>query len=180
MFSQSVNQPNYVQHFKSFLISEIGEENLSVGVDEYIKKYLDTEARDPNRLHDMYLSAYVNKAEYTTIATLTNDFYALKQYILHAPIGAQFITSDNPGFTIVGDKILSLGGFGDTYTFVFPISPSACLYLKSTDKEDKSNLEKLIYPLIIKNEEVEEINGFTKQISTKDIFVLNNLILEKT
>ena len=106
------------------MISEIGEENLSVGVDEYIKKYLDTEARDPNRLHDMYLSAYVNKAEDTTIATLTNDFYALKQYILHAPIGAQFITSDNPGFTIVGDKILSLGGFGDTYTFVFPISRS--------------------------------------------------------
>jgi hypothetical protein len=85
----------------------------------------------------MYLSGYINKNEYTTISNITNDLYLLKYYIIHAPIDMQFITSDNQWFTIVGCQVLSLGGFGDIFTFLLPLCPTACLYLNSNQKEEK-------------------------------------------
>ena len=177
-FRSSINQPDYVSQFRSFLKEEIGEENMPENVDRYIQNYLETEARNPDRLYDMYLSAYLNQKEYTTIAHLTSDLYSLRQYILHSPIGVQFVTSDNPGLTVVRDQILSLGGFGDNFTFYFPLSPTSCLMLKSTHKEESSVLEKTIYPTLIEKHDVSKVNSFTKQVSDKYLLALDKNALK--
>src|SRR6266536_3001113 len=126
----------------------------------------------------MYLSAYVNE-EFTTIKQLSSDLYSLKQYILHSPIGTQFITSDNPGFTIVKNKLLNLGGFGDAFTFYFPLSPTTCLFLKWNDRENRENLEKSIYSTLIEKSEVMKINKFTKEISDKYILARDRGVLDR-
>ena len=178
-FAESVMDPNYVFHFKKFLAEETGVKNLPDEVDDYIKSYLETEAKNPDRHYDMYLSAYTNRKEYTTITNLKNELYSLKQFILHAPIGSEFITSDNPGFTIVNNNAINLGGFGDNFSFCFPISPRTCLFVKSNKIEQKDNLEKLIHPRLVGKNEVHHINEVTRKISNEHIFSLNKEILEK-
>ena len=127
----------------------------------------------------MYLSAFLNKVDYTTIDNLTQLFYRLKQYILHVPIGKEFITSDNPGFTLIGNTTLSLGGFGGEFEFLFPLSPNSCLYLNSNYIESKSSIEKIIYPVMINSTRVEQINNITKSLCIKNIFSYNRKTLEK-
>lgn len=177
-FSESIKHPNYISHFKKLLGEEIGEENLPYGIEEYIRTYLEGEARNPDRHYDMYLSAYINKQDYTVINNIKNDLYSLRQFILHAPIGTQFITSDNPGFTIIGDRVLNFGGFGDSFTFCFPLSPLCCLLIKSIEIEKKNDLEKMIYSKVIEKKEVQYINKLTQSISDKQIFSLSREVLK--
>lgn len=178
-FQESYQTGNGIQLFINYLVDEFGIQNITPKFEEFIKKYLDTESHNDNRLHDMYLSAFLNKVDYTTIDNLTQLFYRLKQYILHVPIGKEFITSDNPGFTLIGNTTLSLGGFGGEFEFLFPLSPNSCLYLNSNYIESKSSIEKIIYPVMINSTRVEQINNITKSLCIKNIFSYNRKTLEK-
>ena len=71
-FKNAINDPGYLPQLRSSLVGEIGEENLPKGIDEYLKTYLYSEAKNNDRLYDMYLSAYVNH-EYATIRSLSSD-----------------------------------------------------------------------------------------------------------
>lgn len=143
-----------------------------------IEQFIIPRSQNLDYLHDMYLSAFVTQDEYTTIRDVTNDLYLRKQYILFTPIGQQFITSDNPGFIKTGKIIISLGGFGGEYEFYFPLSPSYCLYINSSDLEMKNTMEKAIYYKWIDKERVGMINNATKSICMNLIFGYTKEILE--
>jgi hypothetical protein len=177
-FKESYLTNDGINSFFQYFLEEFGIQKVTPEIEVYIKKFLSSESQNPNRLHDMYLSAFINKVDYTTITEMTRLFYSLKQYILHAPIGQQFITSDNPGFTVAGNTAFSLGGFGDQFEFYFPLSPSLCLYLKSNDIENSTFIEKMIYPIIVTKSEVEQINKVTKSLCIKCIFAYYKKTLE--
>ncbi len=177
-FKESYLTNDGIKLFYQYFLDEFGIQKITPEIEVYIKKFLSTESQNPNRLHDMYLSAFINKLDYTTITEVTQLFYSLKQYILHAPIGKQFITSDNPGFTFTGNIAISLGGFGNHFEFYFPLSPRLCLYLKSTDIENSNFIEKIVYPIFVNKSEVEKINKVTKSLCIKSIFANNKKALE--
>lgn len=177
-FKEGYKTQGGIKRFLENFAEESGIQKIPPEIETYIKNYLANESQDPNRLHDMYLSAYLSKVDYTTITEITKCFYNLKQYILHAPIGQQFITSDNPGFTVTGGAIISLGGLGGQFEFYFPLSPTSCLYLKSTDVERTNVIEKIIYPVMLNKSDVIEINRATRLISMKCVFAYNKKTLE--
>jgi hypothetical protein len=67
----------------------------------------------------------------------------------------------------VNGTLFRLGGFKDSYTFYFPLSPGSCLFLKSSDKEKADVLEKASHPTLITEREIQQINNFTKISSDK-------------
>jgi hypothetical protein len=175
------NSKETVPQFKAYLLEEASKHNviLEEGIDERIKNYIADKLTSPDRLHDTYLSAFIESSDHDTIINLTQQLYNLKQVILHPPLTTQFITSDNPGFTKTQEKLLRLGGFGSPFEFYFPLSPRACLYINSRTNEDRTIIEKNIYPTVVTESQVSEINQFTKSTSNKKLFGYNKSILEK-
>ncbi len=176
-FIDSRTSSEAIEAFKKELGREFKITHFTPEMDNQIKYFFENEAQNPDTLHDMYLSAYVNKTEYTTIAEITNQLYSLKQYVLHSPLNNQFVTSDNPGFTKCGNDIISLGGFGGDFMFYFPISPNTCLFINTNNVEQQGIIEKPIYPVFVKSEIVSEINQYTKSIANSKLFAYSKSIL---
>jgi hypothetical protein len=108
-FRESYKAKEAVTKFIEFYSQTTGVAEISPDMEQYIKDYLTDKSQNKDHLHDMYLSAFANKNEYTTILEISNDLNKLKQHIFHPSIGLQFITSDNPGFIKSVEKILNLG-----------------------------------------------------------------------
>lgn len=159
----------FVQEYKTVL----GIHELPIGAYESIKEFLTKETNDLDRLNDIYLSAFLNKIDYTNIRQITEDLYKLDSVILHSPIGRQFLTTDNPGFSKCGSHIISLGGFGGNFEFYFPISPTACLYLDSRKRSSIHGSEKVISHILIDSSYVSQINRWSTSICIAKIFSLN-------
>ncbi|ACU61674.1 DUF4238 domain-containing protein [Chitinophaga pinensis] len=177
-FKNGYKSEEGIKRFREYLSEQTGLKEPVSHLETKIRTHFANRSRDANYQYDMYLSAFINKGQFTVIAELTNDFYRLKQYILHPPVGWQFITSDNPGFTIYDGKVVSLGGFEGDYEFHFPISPEACLYLNSKHVEDNRLIEKTIYHEWIDQSVVHTLNLSTHAISMKAIFARDRSILE--
>ena len=177
-FKNSYNSEDGIGNFFNFLTQETGIKDFTPEISEFIKNYLKSESQDSDRLHDMYLSAFVNRVDYTTISQLTNKLYTLKQYILFAPIDQHFITSDNPGYLKVNGHAINLSGFGGEFEFFFPLSPLTCLYLKSNVFESLNSIQKLVHNIIIDKTQVKTINNDTKLISNKYVFAYSKRTLE--
>lgn len=177
-FKESYKTEDGIRNFFNFFAQETGVKDFTPEIEVFIKNYLNTESQDIDRLHDMYLSAFVNKSDYTTISQITDDLYALKQYILFAPIDQHFITSDNPGFLKVNGQAINLSGFGGDFEFIFPLSPLTCLYLKSNDFEPLNSIQKTVYNIIVDKAQVKAINNDTKLISSKYVLAYSKRTLE--
>ena len=119
--------------------------NPDIDPEEYLNTYLNDINTNPNRLHDAYLSSFLGNEKKVTEEVL-NTLMQFKLIINHAPPGIQFITSDNPGFTIVDDDIITdYGGLSQKFRFVFPLTPICCLVVDGWNKEDPYVLQKPIY-----------------------------------
>lgn len=177
-FKASFKYEGGVKEFFNFLSEETGVKKLTPEVEEFIKTYLSVEAQNPDRLHDMYLSAFINQRDYDTIRNLATELFALKQYILFAPISQQFITSDNPGFLVSNGILSNLGGFGGNYEFYFPLSPLTCLYLNSNMVEANTTLQKAIYNILVNESQVKTINENTQSLSNKYLLAFSKKSLE--
>ncbi len=164
-----------VRDYLKMMSKYVGDEETDV--DAYVDSYISETMMDPQKTDDMYLSAFLNKVDSVSISVV-KDLYRYKQFFLFAPAGTEFITSDNPGFTVVGDTVMMFGGFGSPFHFYFPLAPNCCLLIDSSRKEE-TIIEKVIYPVIITESIVSEINGFTKQTANKDIFGYTKNYLEK-
>lgn len=177
-FREGYKTEEGVQLFLKFLSEETEKKTFSKEEEQFIRSYLVGESQNPDRLHDMYLSAFINRQDYDTIPNLTRDLYALKQYILFAPINQHFITSDNPGFLITNGHVSNLSGFGGNFEFYFPLSPHCCLYLKSSDLELESILQKTVYNIFIDKAQVNSINKNTQLISRNYLLAFSKRTLE--
>jgi hypothetical protein len=177
-FKESYKTEEGIKEFLKTLSNDTGIKHFTAEVENYIRGYLNVESQNPDRLYDMYLSAFVNKTEYNTISNITNDLLSLKQYILFAPIGSQFITSDNPGFLKSNGKISNIGGFGGDYEFYFPLSPTTCLYLNSKIIESDSVIQNTIYSILVNESDVKAINLNSKLLSKNFILSLSKRVLE--
>ncbi len=179
-YIDSYNSEEAIPEFKAYLLEEAAKENviLDSKLEALIENYISRRVTNPDWLYDMYLSAYLNPSDFKVIENITTQLYSLKQFILHVPINKQFITSDNPGFTKTKDILISAGGFGSSFEFYFPLTPSICLYLNSSIEEGSLTIEKAIYPSFLNENEVSEINRFTKIIANKKLFGNNKTILE--
>lgn len=177
-FKAGYKSEDGIKEFFKFLSEETGVKELTPEAKEFIKNYLSVESQNPDRLHDMYLSAFINKRDYDTIQNLTTDLFGLKQHILFAPITQQFITSDNPGFLVSNGILSNLGGFGGDYEFYFPLSPLSCLYLNSNIVEANSIIEKAIYSKIVTEYQVKIINENTRSLSNNYVLGFSKKSLE--
>ena len=175
-FTESYDYPEGIPTFKKFIQEEFPGVNVT---DSLIQEYFSIRAKDPDRIYDAYLSVFLSTSDYNIIAELTETLYDLKQFILHSPIGVEFITSDNPGFIKEANNILNEGGFGGEFEYYFPISPNACLYINALAKEPDSNIQKAIYPELIDKHQVSAINQFTKHIANARLFGYTKQFLEK-
>jgi hypothetical protein len=166
---------NNLRDFLKRMSKEVGDE---VDVDAYLEDYSTNKITEPEKLSDIYLSGFINIKD-SILTTVTNDLYKHKQILLFAPIGSQFITSDNPGFTIIGNDAIPFGGFGGLFQFYFPLTPTCCLLIDSLKTENKSTIEKTVYPTLVDVFAVDQINAFTKRLSNKSIFSNSKSILER-
>lgn len=178
-FKDSYKTEEGINKFLFFMSQETGIKKFTPEIQKLIKDYLSVESKNPDRLHDMYLSAFINKTDNNAISNLTTDLYKLKQYILFSPITYQFITSDNPGFIISNGSISNLSGFGGDFEFYFPLSPLTCLYINSKKIESNDTLEKSIYNVILKKDDVKAINTNSKLISKNFVLAYSKSVLEK-
>jgi hypothetical protein len=91
--------------------------------------------------------------------------------LLVAPAnGPYFITSDNPGFSLDTNKIVYNTRFIDYFEFYFPLSPTYCLFLTSTDKDDcfkNQTPTKKVKKLNVEFDRVIVANDKTIQIVSK-------------
>lgn len=167
-----------IKRFREYLSEQTGFKESGAHFEQEIRTHFVNRSKDTNYQYDMYLSAFIDKGQFNVIAELTNDFYRLKQYILHPPVGWQFITSDNPGFTIYDGKVISLGGFEGDYEFYFPLSPEACLYMNSKHLENTQLIEKTIYHEWVDQSLVHTLNMATHAVSIRAIFARDRSVLE--
>ena len=163
--------------FKQFLTEASEKYGREMPSDETIKELLAARASDSN-LKDMYLSGYVNQSSNSSISSLTNEVYQLTQYILQAPAGIQFITSDNPGFLYYDNHVVNGTGFGGEYELYFPLSPMKCLYVNTGDADSSATSEKTLYHKEVDAEKVSFINTSTKSLASKIILARNQHVLE--
>lgn len=178
-YIESYNSDEAIPEFKAYLLEEAAKENilLNSNLEEIIENYIRSRVKNLDWLYDMYLSAYISPSDFKVIDNISNQLSQLKLFILHAPVNRQFITSDNPGFTRTKDELISVGGFGDFFEFYFPLTPSTCLYLNSSLSQDKFDVKKAIYPKLINDGLVSEINKYTKLIANKQLFGYSKSIL---
>lgn len=103
-----------------------------------------------------------------------------KLYLYHAPVGSEFISSDNPGFTLLPNgQILTFGGFGLLFTFIFPLAPRCCLVISHKNIDENGLfLTKNIFPLYIPSNMVNEINKMSYSIAMDRIFSYSKRTLE--
>ncbi|ACU60966.1 DUF4238 domain-containing protein [Chitinophaga pinensis] len=153
--------------FKQFLTEQIEGTEIQMPSDQQIRQKLMTHASDPAYMRDMYLSGHLNTSPASGVNSVSIDLYNSKQYILHAPDGLQFITSDNPGFTFFDGRVENGTGFGANCEFYFPLTPFTCLYINTEEKDTGNELEKAIYPGVIGTDQLKFINESTKKLALK-------------
>ena len=83
----------------------------------------------------------------------------------------EFITSDNPGFTLLpNEQLISFGGFGLAFKFIFPLTPKSCLFIKHDDLEENYLLKKSITVRNVDTGIVDTINRLTYSTSIEKVF----------
>ncbi len=177
-YYKGYKDPETFLKFKTEIERVASKQNISLENDfqNQIQDFLMTNAEDSDKLHDNYLALFLK--EQSLISSIAKELLKLQQIILHAPVTTQFITSDNPGFTIQEESIRSMGGFNGKFQFLFPLSPKTCLFLSSDQYEHTNELMTKIYPRLISESQVAFINQCTKEIANKIILGKKKEVLQ--
>jgi hypothetical protein len=155
---------------------ELSKRIDTIDPEEYIKGYIKTINTEDTKLSDLYLSRFLDK-EQRLIKDVTATLLAPKLYIYHAPMGSQFMTSDNPGFVRVEDQLLNFGGLDDVFSFYFPLSPHHCLVINSRERSDPFSIHKTVYPYHTNTATVAAINEDTFRLAMDKVFAYSKVSL---
>ncbi len=165
-----LGERDFKEKLEQSFIDNVGFSREKVKEDsfqEMINKRWENFISNPERINDLYLSGFLGNK--TIAQEISETLLASQLYVLNAPIGTQFITSDNPGFTIAGEHVLNFGGLGGTYEFYFPISSRSCILIDSTIPDFQS-FYKQVHHKLISEYEVRRINYYSSNVSMKRIF----------
>lgn len=125
--------------------------------------------------NDIYLQSFFNNLSISTAELLIK----YKLFLYRAPYGSEFITSDNPGFTLINDNLLlSFGGFGFPFILIFPITPQYCLYIDNSYPDNNYSCPtKDISIITIDKQKLDRINSYTYKLAIERVFSLSKTTL---
>ncbi len=180
-----------IKSYKEYITSEQFKKDAELGIEiskridkidpvEYLENYINEAITDKSKQSDFYLQGFLDKENRIT-AHVAETLIQFKTYIYHAPLGCDFITSDNPGFTMMPNgQLYSFGGFATPFTFIFPLTPKCCLFISHQfmDK-DHLNLNKKIHVIHTDANFVNTVNDATCQLAIKRIFSYRKEALSK-
>lgn len=168
--------------YKKHVASEQFKKDLEIVIDiskrvdnidsvEYLKKYVEEAETNSVKQSDMYLQGFLDESN-KTAKNAAEILLQYKLFIYHAPYGFEFLTSDNPGFTLSHEnQLLSFGGFRGTFKFIFPLTPKCCLLISSKEIDPKYLLlTKEIQTIYTDVNTVNAINRNTYIIALKKVF----------
>jgi hypothetical protein len=176
---------NYLEYFNSDALRkdiapglELDKELEGTDPEEYLQKFILELNNDPKRIHDLYLTSFLGKERRVTEKVL-DTLMQFKLYIHFAPIGSQFITSDNPGFTVVDDIVTNYGGLSQEFMFIFPLTPTCCLLIDASEKDDPLSLSKTIHTKHVDVSSVSLTNKSTLSVAREKVFAYGKEELKK-
>ena len=171
-----------IKHYKEYVASDRFKKDVEIGIDiskkidkidplEYLKNYIEEVTISKDKQSDMYLQGFLDENN-RTAKKAAEILLRYKLFIYHAPFESEFITSDNPGFSILPDnQLLSFGGFGETFKFIFPLTPKCCLFIASKEVDPNNLLlSKNIQIIHTTMDVVIAINDCTYQLALKKVF----------
>lgn len=137
----------------------------------YFEYFVSESKTNLGKQQNIYLHGFVN-GENKIVKKAAELLMRYQLYIYHAPFGKEFITSDNPGFTLLPDGTLySFGGYAMPFTFLFPLTPKCCLSITYNRPEtDFYSLTKEIYVINADNQFVDTVNEGTYNIANQKVF----------
>lgn len=180
-----------ISDYKNYVTSEQFRKDAEVGIElaktidtidpvEYFENYIKEASTDENKQSDMYLRRFLAKQNENT-QDVINTFLEHKIYMYHAPFGIQFITSDNPGFTLLPNgELLYFGGLGLDFKFLFPLTPKCCLFITHGDRDTENRylLDKTINLIHTDKATVAMINNCTYNVAIEKVFAYGSGILD--
>jgi Protein of unknown function (DUF4238) len=186
-FYKSFLVNNYIEYLnsKEFQdstkeIIEISKQIDKIDPTEYLKNYPTMIANNESKQSDAYLQIFLDEENKSAIkaAELVINY---KVFILSAPFGSEFLTSDNPGFTITkfDNNISKFGGFGIPFKFYFPLTPKICLHIDNDYIDDPYVIKKALKFQYINSKIVGQINQQTFISANKKVFSYSKDLLVK-
>lgn len=171
-----------IKELKEYIISDHFKKQAEIGIElskkvgeiepeKYFERFIEEATTSKEKQSDFYLDTFLDEENNTT-KIVTQILLRYKLFIYHAPIGSEFITSDNPGFTMLPNgELLSFGGFGLPFTFAFPLTPKCCLYINYLNfEQDNYSLKKSIHIIHTNKNFVDTVNEGTYKIAIEKIF----------
>lgn len=165
--TEYINSAEFQQHVAPAI--EISRKIDTIDPEEYIRNYIATTTKDKDKLKDMYLARFL-QASSETVTAIINTLLQFKWHIILAPVGSVFYTSDNPGFTFTGDNtLLNAGGLSESFVHVFPLTPTDCLMIGSSEIDKEYETNKTIHKIPVEGPVVNWINDFTFRIANNKV-----------
>jgi hypothetical protein len=181
-----------IEDYKQYITSEEFKKRVAPGIEIakkldtidpeiYLENFINDVNTNEDKQGDIYLERFVDEED-NIIPGLAKYLLQYKIFIYHAPAGSEFITSDNPGFTMFPNgNLLSSGGFGHPFTYLFPLTPKCCLYISHQFLE--SNKLAFTKEIEIKKADqnfVNSVNEGTYKIANERVFSLSKSTIEKS
>lgn len=174
-FKNYFNSTSFIKDLAS--IVEIAEKYDKEGTERFLKGNFMNDYKSDDKLNDRFRSRFLKECNVTK--KILDSLMECKIFIGHIVGDGEFITSDNPGFTIVDDLLLNMGGFDRAYQFAFPLSSKQCIII---DRQylDKENLsQKLIHPLKLSQTHIDEFNSYTYRVAVSKVFASSKEVLNR-
>jgi hypothetical protein len=144
--------------------------------EEYLRKYIQVVNTEKSKLDDMYLERFLRDQQIT--AKIVGTLMEHRIFIYEASMPEEFITSDNPGFTLVGDRVLNVGGLSEAFIYVFPLTSGRCLIIDGADNIRIAG-KKLIQNRQVESDAVDMINKATNIVAMEKLFAYHQEPLKK-
>ncbi len=166
-------------------IAKIGLEIKSTGevnpkaLDNYVedvKAKSRTEEYQSQQHSNSLFSIFVEQREQLdkALGRLLNHTWRM----LYAPLGTQYISSDNPGFFCNSDDSTQNTQFGGDGLFILPLSPYQALQIDLSSPDTISPTYKNIISVHVPSSTVDAINTLTIRYAVKTLFGLSKTNLE--
>jgi hypothetical protein len=94
----------------------------------------------------------------------------------------EFITSDNPGWTVSEDNKLHNIKFDENFHFLMPLTPMHCLSISHNDPDlvyENDPSQKKLYPVIADQEMISDINRLSINHFTNYLFAADKAMAER-
>lgn len=166
-YRNAINAPGFKPRIQPVL--DLAKEIDRADPEPYYASFVDEINSDSTRLNDAYLLSFIDDQKRVTERAV-GEYLKHKIFMLHAPSGSQFITSDNPGFTVVNEEIVNYGALAHDFMFVFPLTPAVCLVISASEKEVLHLYEKPIFHKQINSQGVDEVNMGTIAVANEKMF----------